>query len=73
MADQLERRRNPFLPWLIGLAVIIAAAVYVGYQLACLDCGPPGLLEFIVVGVMPVVYLTLMYMSLRSQADSERP
>jgi hypothetical protein len=72
MADQPAQRRNPLLPWWIGLAVIIVATIYVGYQMACLECGPPGLLEYFVLIVMPVVYLALMYISLRSQADSER-
>jgi hypothetical protein len=31
-----------------------------------------GTLAFIVLGIIPVVYLTLMYLTLRSQADSEQ-
>jgi hypothetical protein len=61
------------LPWWIGLAIILAAVGYVGYQFTTLDCGPvtAGLLAFIVLGVIPVVYLALMYLTLKSQYESE--
>jgi hypothetical protein len=61
------------LPWWIGLAIILVAVVYVGYQFTTLDCGPvtAGLLAFIVLGVIPVVYLALMYLTLKSQYESE--
>lgn len=73
MANGPARRRNPMLPWWIGLAIILAAVVYVGYQFTTLDCGPvtAGLLAFIVLGVIPVVYLALMYLTLKSQYESE--
>ena len=66
--------RNPLLPWWIGLVIILAAAIYVGYQFTTLGCGfgMAGSLAFIVLGVMPAVYLVLMYMTLKSQAESER-
>jgi hypothetical protein len=61
------------LPWWIGLAIVIVSEIYFGYQLACLDCGPiGGVPAFMVLGAVPVVYLTLMYLTLKSQADSER-
>lgn len=73
MAKSTMPRRNPLLPWWIGLVIIIAVEVYIGYRFACLDCGAMGpVLGFIVLGVIPVVYLTLMYLTLKSQADSER-
>jgi hypothetical protein len=61
------------LPWWIGLAIILAAVLYVGYQFTTLDCGPAmaGVLAFIVLGVIPVVYLALMYLTLKSQSESE--
>jgi hypothetical protein len=73
MANGPARRRNPMLPWWIGLAIILVAVMYVGYQFTTLDCGPvtAGLLAFIVLGVIPVVYLALMYLTLKSQYESE--
>jgi hypothetical protein len=66
--------RNPLLPWWIGLAIILAAVVYVGYQFTNLGCGPgtAAFLAFIVLGVVPAVYMVLMYLTLKSQSDSER-
>jgi len=73
MAERPAKRRNPLLAWWIGLAIILAADVIVGYLLTCIDCGAnPGLLGFGVLVVIPAVYLTLMYITLKSQADSER-
>ncbi len=76
MASTSISQRNPLLPWWIGLAIIAAAVVYVGYQFSKLasDCGPvaAGLLAFIVLGIIPAVYLALMYLTFKSQADSER-
>lgn len=74
MANGTTQQRNPLLPWWIGLAIILAAVAYVGYQFTTLDCGPvtAGILAFIVLGVIPVVYLSLMYLTLKGQAASER-
>lgn len=60
-------RRNPLLPWLISLPIVIAAVAYVGYRFATLDCAVPAISEFLVLGVVPVIYLVLMYLTFRSQ------
>ena len=74
MISTSTRRRNPLLPWWIGLVIIVAAVVYVGYQFSSLECGPiaAGLLAFGVLGVIPAVYLALMYLTFKSEAESER-
>ena len=66
------RSRNPMLAWWIGLVIILAAIAYAAYRFACLECAPAGFLEFMILGVVPAVYLVLMYLTLKSQADSER-
>jgi len=67
------RRRNSLLPWWIGLGIIIAAVIYVGYRFSCTDCGPnAGFLSFLVLGVIPVVYLGLMYLTFKSEDETER-
>ena len=58
--------------WWIGLVIILAAVAYAAYRFACLECGPAGFLEFMILGIVPLVYLVLMYLTLKSQADSER-
>ena len=60
------------MPWWIGLAVILAVVAYVAYRFACMDCAPAGYLQFIVLAILPAVYLVLMYLTLKGQADSER-
>jgi hypothetical protein len=72
MASRSTRRRNPLLPWWIGLVITAAAVAFVGYRFTRADCGPnESSLAFIVLGIIPVVYLALMYLTLKSQAESE--
>lgn len=65
MAD--THRRNPLLPWIIGLIIIIAADVYVAYLFIATACAAPIFAQFLVVVVVPVVYLFLMYLTFKSQ------
>lgn len=68
-----QSRRNPLTPWWIGLVIIAAAVGYVAYQFTCTNCGQnPGLLGFLILGVIPLVYLFLMYLTFTSQARDER-
>lgn len=55
------------LPWYIGIAIILLAEIYVGYQMFIVGCPAPVLLELAVLIVIPVVYLTLMYLTFTSQ------
>lgn len=71
MADR-PSSRNPMTAWWIGLIVILAAVAYAAYRFACLECAPAGVLEFIILGIVPTVYLALMYLTLKSQADDEK-
>jgi hypothetical protein len=61
------KRRNPLMPWFIGLAVIVAADLIVAYRMFATACQASGLAQALVLGVMPAVYLVLMYLTLRSQ------
>ena len=65
---------TPLLPWWIGLAIILGAVIYVGYLFTTLECGAgtAAVLAFIVLGAVPAVYLSLMYLTLKSQSESER-
>jgi hypothetical protein len=67
----ITRRRNPLLPWWIGFGIILAAVIYVSYQFLCQDCQAPAVAQILVFGVVPVVYLVLMNMTFRSQAEAE--
>ena len=59
--------RNRLMPWYIGLVVILAAVIYVGYQMFYVGCPAPAGVEFIVLAVVPAVYLALMYLTFVSQ------
>ncbi len=59
-------KRNRLAPWYIGLAVILAAVVFVGLRMSSSGCAPVGI-EIGVLVVVPVVYLVLMYLTLTSQ------
>ena len=60
-------RRNPLLPWFIGIIIIIAIAdLYVAYSFYSSNCQAPGLAQFLVLVAMPGVYLVLMYLTFKS-------
>ncbi len=60
-------RRNRFLPWYIGIGVILLAVAFIGYQMFAMACPAATIVELIVLLVIPVVYLALMYLTLASQ------
>ncbi|WP_119419834.1 hypothetical protein [Desertibaculum subflavum] len=60
-------KRQPLLPWIIGVAVVILADIWVVQRMFATDCPAPGIVEAIVVIVIPVVYLALMFLTFKSQ------
>ncbi len=62
-----DTRSNPLTPWYIGLAIVLLAVIYIGYQWTATECPAPTFIEFGVLIVLPVVYLVLMYLTLSSQ------
>lgn len=54
-----------YLSWFIGLAIVVAVCGWVAYRMFTTDCPAPGVAEGIVVVVLPLVYLALMYLTLR--------
>lgn len=65
MSDATKRSR--LTPWYLGMIVILAAVIYVGYQMVAAACPAPTFLELGVLIVIPIVYLVLMYLTLTSQ------
>ena len=61
------QQRNPLFPWIVGLIIIAVVDVYIGYLFYATECQAPGIAQFLVLVVVPVVYLVLMYMTLKSQ------
>jgi hypothetical protein len=66
-AMEQARRRNPLLPWYIGVAIVAVADLWVARELFSSACQAPGIVAVGVVVVIPVVYLVLMYLTLKSQ------
>jgi hypothetical protein len=64
----MPARRNPLMPWFIGIAIIAAADIFVGYWFYSSNCQAPGLAQLMVLVAMPGVYLVLMYLTFKSQA-----
>ena len=60
-------KRNPLLPWFIGLAINLVAVVIVGIWMFESKCDAPGYLQFGVLVVIPAVYMTLAYLTFKSQ------
>ena len=58
-------KRNRFLPWIIGLIIIVIADGYLLYFLT--DEGSAELPQQAALVVIPIVYLALMYLTFKSQ------
>ncbi len=63
---QSKDKRNRLTPWYIGLVVVIAAVIFVGYRMSATACAPIGI-DIGVLVVVPLVYIVLMYLTLTSQ------
>ena len=51
--------------WIIGAVIVLLADGWVAYRMFQPDCVAPGIAEFIVLVIVPLVYLTLMFITLR--------
>jgi hypothetical protein len=60
-------RDGRLVPWYIGIVIILAAVIFVGYQMWATSCPAPTIIEIGVLTVIPIVYLVLMYLTLISQ------
>jgi hypothetical protein len=65
--DHVRKKRNRLTPWYIGLAVIIAAVIFIADRMAAANCPAPAFIEYGVLLIIPVIYLVLMYLTLTSQ------
>jgi hypothetical protein len=66
MAEGVPQNHR-LLPWYIGIVIVLAAVIYVGYQMWAGSCPAPTIIEIGVLTVIPIVYLVLMYLTLISQ------
>jgi hypothetical protein len=66
MANATPRNKR-LTPWYIGIVIILAAVIWVGYQMWATSCPAPTFIQIGVLTVIPLVYLTLMYLTFVSQ------
>ena len=60
-------KRNRLTPWVIGLVIIVASVAWAAWMLLSNGCAVPVPTVFIALGIMPAVYVVLMYLTLTSQ------
>ncbi len=63
----MATRRNRLLPWYIGIVIVVAAVVYTAVQMVTGSCPAPTAVEIFALGMIPIVYLVLMYLTFVSQ------
>ena len=64
---QEKSKRNVLLPWFIGVGIIAVSDIALVYSMFATQSPAPWVPEALVAVVMPGVYLTLMYLTLKSQ------
>lgn len=64
---QIATRNGRLTPWYIGILIVLAAVIFVGYRMWSTACPAPSIIEIGVLTVIPAVYLVLMYLTLVSQ------
>ena len=67
-------KHNRLMPWYIGIGIVAIGDAIMGYLFFIRTCSvhgaTPGIGVFLlamVYGVLPLIYLTLMYLALKSQ------
>jgi hypothetical protein len=63
----MPKQHSRLYPWYIGVAVIVAFELFVGFMFFGPACRVPAIPQILVLVVLPVIYLALMFMALRSQ------
>jgi hypothetical protein len=67
----ITKYRNPLTSWIIGLIIVVIVDVYIGYVFFATACAAPVIAQFLVLVVVPGVYLTLMYQTLKKQPQTD--
>jgi hypothetical protein len=60
-------QNNRLMPWYVGIAIVLAAVIFFGYQMWATSCPAPTIIQIGVLTVIPLVYLALMYLTFVSQ------
>ena len=57
---------KPLKAWIVGLIITIAVEAYLAHVFFGATCSAPVLAQLVVLVAIPGVYLSLMYLTLRS-------
>lgn len=60
-------KHSRLYPWYIGVAIIIAFELVAASLAFGPSCRAPAVAQILILVVLPVIYLALMFMALRSQ------
>lgn len=59
--------RKPVKAWVFGLIAVAVIDVYLAFLFFGSACSAPALPQFMVLIVLPAIYLALMYLTLKSE------
>ncbi len=60
-------KRNPLVPWYIGMVLVLISVGIVAWQMFATGCCAPPIAIVLVLIALPVIYLALMYLTLKNQ------
>ena len=63
----IKHHRNRLLPLYIGFVIILGAVGYVAWHMYTIECAITPVPVVLVLGVVPILYLVLMYLAFVSQ------
>lgn len=63
----MATKHSQLYPWYIGVAVIVVFELFVGFNYFGPACRAGVIPQTLVLVVLPVVYLTLMFLAFKSQ------
>ena len=63
----METGRNRLTPWYVGIFIVLAAVIFIGYEMYATGCATDTPISLALLVVIPAVYLGLMYLTLSSQ------
>ncbi len=63
----MPAKHSRLFPWYVGIAIIAAFELFVGFAFFGPSCRAQVIPQTLVLVVLPVIYLALMFLALRSQ------
>jgi hypothetical protein len=64
----MPAKHSRLFPWYVGIAIIAAFELFVGFAFFGSACRAPAIPQILVLVVLPLIYLALMFVALKGQA-----